>query len=352
MNRFEHLDVLRFPLACSVVMLHLCGKYTNWSIYDIDTFIKLSTYEHITLFTNIFGQLAVPTFFFISGFLFIGNKNFDVKIYKNKLLKRSRSILIPYCLWNTITLSVFLLQKMGGVIKGNDIVGTYDFLQCSNVIKYYTGDLSHLPGVPIDIPLWFIRDLYIMFLISPITIFLVKRLRDFYILFLFGLYCFQIYPMVVCFQIQTIAFFTLGVYIRMFNVDIVSLVSKYRSIIACISVISMSVRFVFGYSWLMPIFITFGFFCVIYGANYMKAKNIGKWLIQMNQYSFLVFALHYIVIRIFYGLFYNSYFEQNELIHCISYFCNIFLTVVICVSVFRILRKTAPSILLVLNGSR
>lgn len=350
MNRYEYLDVLRFPLACSVVMLHLNGNYTNWSIYDIDIFLKLSTYDYITLFTNILGQIAVPTFFFISGFLFLSNKEFNINIYKYKLIKRTKSLLFPYLVWNTITLSVFFLQKIGGVINGNNIDGIQCFLQWSNIIKYYMGDLSSLPGTPIDIPLWFIRDLYIMFLISPVTVFLLKRLKHHYILVLFVLY--QIIPVVPCFQIQTIAFFTLGIYIRFFSSNYITYINKYRTIIIFITTISFILRFIYGYSWLMPIFIIFCFLLVLYIAEHIQNNNIGRWLIKMKDYSFFIFASHYIIIRVFYGLFYSPYLKQNELIYCISYFFNIFITVFLCIQIYKIIKRISPLILSAINGTR
>ena len=98
------ITYLRFPLIILVVLLHTIiidqncfGKilipHGKYPIFDIILHI---------LQRNI-GDISVPLFFFISGFLFFYHiENFDIAIYKKKILKRIKSLLIPYLLWNTL----------------------------------------------------------------------------------------------------------------------------------------------------------------------------------------------------------------------------------------------------------
>lgn len=84
-----------------VVFLHSYNieRYRNlkWSITPLlESFISRSL-----------GNLAVPTFFFISAILFFQNYDLSKMWYKYK--SRISSIVIPYLLWNTIYLITFMI---------------------------------------------------------------------------------------------------------------------------------------------------------------------------------------------------------------------------------------------------
>lgn len=84
-----------------VVFLHSYNieKYTNlnWPITPL-----LESFVSRTL-----GNLAVPTFFFMSAILFFQNYDFT-KIW-TKYRSRISSIVVPYLLWNTIYLIIFVI---------------------------------------------------------------------------------------------------------------------------------------------------------------------------------------------------------------------------------------------------
>ena len=86
------ITFLRFPLCVAVVYIHsLVLEYVGW---DRELY-PLTTYLYQIISVNIAG-IAVPLFFFISGFLFFYNvEKFDVRVYMNKMKKRIYSSLIP-----------------------------------------------------------------------------------------------------------------------------------------------------------------------------------------------------------------------------------------------------------------
>ena len=69
-NISKSIDFLRFPLAIAVVFLHLPGQYTNWSEWSWYSWANFSGCDILSLSTNVLFQVAVPIFFFISGYLF------------------------------------------------------------------------------------------------------------------------------------------------------------------------------------------------------------------------------------------------------------------------------------------
>lgn len=61
---------------------------------------------HTTSFfiSRILASVAVPLFFFISGYLFFFRTTFSVDVYKKKLKSRIKTLLIPYLFWNFVVL--------------------------------------------------------------------------------------------------------------------------------------------------------------------------------------------------------------------------------------------------------
>ena len=155
----ETIGVLRFPLMVCVVLIHIdIPNLVNHLFVDIfDSYIIES-----------FVRIAVPLFFFISGFLFFKKvENFGWVEYKNKIKNRVKRLLVPYLLWNIIVIVLkYIFYKIG--------LEKADYLFEDGLRWVY-----HIIWRPINIQLWFVRDLFLVVLMSPIVYFLIKRLKVF-----------------------------------------------------------------------------------------------------------------------------------------------------------------------------
>ena len=102
------IDWLRFPLVILVVYIHNSGIGTSISKINIHwrnlAFDDLYNLLRI-IFSEIFPRVAVPSFFLISGYLFFFSLNsYNFAVYKKKLSSRVYSLLIPFFLWNLLTI--------------------------------------------------------------------------------------------------------------------------------------------------------------------------------------------------------------------------------------------------------
>lgn len=125
---------LRFPLALLVLLIHV-----NPQNKDIFTPIQTIDVSHITV-ANIysiigrigfyFSLVAVPFFFFTSGYFFFYKvREWNVSCYKNKIRKRLKTLLVPYLLWNILALCLVILSKCMGVwILHKPMDGLIDYL--------------------------------------------------------------------------------------------------------------------------------------------------------------------------------------------------------------------------------
>ena len=121
---------------------------------------------------NGFCRIAVPWFFVASGFFLAGHYG-ERNWYKNAIQKRIWTLLIPFVIWALIGLSVSFCIWYGAKLCG---------YQCSVVNPFENG---FIPGVvqalgfdlhSINIgPIWYLRMLFLLVLISPMICWLIKR---------------------------------------------------------------------------------------------------------------------------------------------------------------------------------
>lgn len=146
----------RFPLAVLVVFIHSVGDI-NGSYYHLRDFISHSLLSFV-----------VPAFFIMSGYLFFMNVEDRTisKWYRDKIKKRAKTLLLPYVIWNLITLMLDFLKY----VKHSICWINYGDTSLWGVINK-----SFFDYMPIDLPLWYIRDLIIMVVFSPALYYLLKR---------------------------------------------------------------------------------------------------------------------------------------------------------------------------------
>ena len=198
---YQIFDQLRFPLIILVVYIHSnmhpvdYGKidFTSLDIGNIFDLCRLSI-------GTIISQIAVPIYFFISGFLFFNKmQEWDWYIYGKKIKRRINTLLVPYVIWNTIAIllaSILFFRNCG-------LQGVVSFVQDNNYIDLFWS--SKKTGIyrvneigmptpmtfPYLIPLWYLRELMVMILLSPIFFVFFKKLGMGGGDFVINQFCFQ-----------------------------------------------------------------------------------------------------------------------------------------------------------------
>lgn len=212
----------RFPLTVLVVMIHTniaAGVISKGVEYSIDSY--LAKYI-ISLFSHSIGQLAVPTFYIISGYLF-AFKIVELSDFKIGIIKRFRSVFLPYMVWNTIAMITILLPRM-------PFLRTYfpnlsdEQIDFGIILKGYWDNSFGFDvdkgtvAAPWDMPLWYVRDLMVMFLITPILFWLHKVTKYVGLLIVFLIYMFVPSSILMTgFSLTALMFYTLGIYIAKEN---------------------------------------------------------------------------------------------------------------------------------------
>lgn len=158
------IEILRFPLASLVVAIH-CYYFNTQCINTLSGGVMPEIVKWtINIISIVLTDCAVPMFYVISGYLFfIKKSHFTTKEYVRKIQGKLYTLIIPYLCWNVI--AIFALPNF--FINATLSEKIFGFWSTSMEWGKWSG--------PWDGPLWFIRDLFIVMLFSPLLSIIVRR---------------------------------------------------------------------------------------------------------------------------------------------------------------------------------
>lgn len=184
---------LRFPLVIMVIFIH-CGGFGSLAVntHDITSMTGTDVYNILRmLISRIICRVAVPAFFAISGYLFFTNLDkWDWNIWRSKIRNRIFTLLIPYISWNILR---FLFNEFLNISQkfrhGIDIYSCLEeslskvspsmFINFSVTDTGYinwNGVMTMMP-VPVHVPFWYVRDLILLTMLTPVIYLIIKYLR-------------------------------------------------------------------------------------------------------------------------------------------------------------------------------
>lgn len=132
---YKVFDWLRFPLIVGVVFIHSFGKPFDYEALDIYNLSGIDCYNLFRVsVSKVLTHVCVPTFYFISGYLFFkGLESWNSARYKEKLKRRVKTLLIPFLIWNTIC--IFL--SLQSYFRHYGMAGVLEFLSDNNYWHLY-----------------------------------------------------------------------------------------------------------------------------------------------------------------------------------------------------------------------
>ncbi|MCR5077299.1 MAG: acyltransferase family protein [Prevotella sp.] len=238
------IRTLRFPLVVLVLLIHsnFQGVSQAWDsmLAACPAFplggTELSVGTFINFISGSLAPLANPFFFFLSGLLFFRGGDFTRQVYTGKLRRRVRSLLLPYLIWNGLFLLVLALGEWlqpGWTAAIDRPVA--DFTLTDWLLVFW--DVSLIGGqggiaAPLDIPLWFVRDLMVLTVLSPVVCYVVRLLskwrQEVAVLVLMALlYGIRWLPAGIGGSVQGLLFFGFGAYYGINRLDFTRVLRPY-----------------------------------------------------------------------------------------------------------------------------
>lgn len=332
------ISFLRFPLMVGVIFIHtqIANPNNVFQGYEATSFIL----------SNIIARVAVPLFFLCSGFLFFYKTiGFSFNTYLDKLKKRIRTLLIPFFVWNVLFIIVYSLFSY---LENGSLFG--EGFGVKEWLKAFGFNCSHHP---VNYPLWFIGDLMIAALLSPIIYWLTKKLN---IIFPLILGCLWIVNTNVCWKLEALFFFSLGAFFSINKRCFIDLV-KSRLI-------------VLGVAYLLMIAITFcckdyDFWIyirrisIIIGVGFvvsLTAKFIAneKWreCEFLTAGSFFLYLHHAILLPIYKRILFTIIPPTSDLRMITLYFLLAIITISVGIGLYYIIKRLLPKTTSFLMGGR
>lgn len=357
MDNFISKKITIISLICMIMIIYI----HSYNIVRIDGklfFQPSNTLSALNIFLQNFisegiARTAVPIFFVVSGYLFFNN--FTIKTYKQKITKRFYTLFIPYLFWSIIAVFIyFVLQSVPGV---------QHFFKNTLIINYTFPELIDITWVhPRNFPLWFLRDLMLLVIISPIIYYLVNNFTKlFFLITIILWFVIQQTPAELSYyKSEPILFFSLGAYISLINNDLI-LKRVKRNIFSTIFVLYVTLLLFktvlitfFTANNILVLFthkITIIFGIVFFWLLLDRYLINNKYLWLMSNYTFLYYVFHEPGLKIlqnaFYGIIGRSSFSSMISYIILPVFMLFFLTML-----GILMKKMIPKTTQIITGNR
>jgi hypothetical protein len=352
------ITLLRFPLILGIIIIHAYGSNVILSgkVVGISQFTGTGFLIQYYL-SSIIAAACVPCFAFISGFLFFNSFDGSINKYCGKLTSRIKRLLIPYLLWNLSMLSVL------AILQANSLTAAYFSGQFPPISSYSIyGFLNAIFGFdqsPIIVQFWFIRDLMILMLLSPILYWIIRHIPYVGLAVLLGflLFCVDKGDVRHVISIRVTFFFFTGGEVACKTASLDGW-DKYGKIFLILymllSIIELFHIGAFYYNFIHGINMILGVYLLIWLAGIINKKDnlIRNALIVLAPSSFFIYAIHAHLEMIVRKFSYIIIKPSNYTVVTLIYFFIIFITTIACISLYFLIKKLYPSLIYVMCGGR
>jgi succinoglycan biosynthesis protein ExoH len=359
----ERIDLLRFLLIVGLVFLH----YGTFPGSQASPFAGFTPSTHpVATFVNAFNLFvflsAVPLQSMISGWLFFKGADFSPAFYLRLYRRRARSILFPMVTWNllifALSLGIFAIDRKSVLL---DLI-RYDMsdLGPQAVLNALLGITRH----PINFQFWFLRDLLLTILVSPLLGLALRRLPILGLLFLFAVWIGD-YTLGIFFRTDVLFFFYLGGYVRVHNVRLpefspratVALVLFFAMAAAArtlapvfLDTESPDVAFLLGVATrLMRIVGVLSFWAI---APFLLPTSFGRLLVSFGPLAFFLHALHWPLNQFIKLALASLIPGDGSPALLLNYFLTTLLTISAAVLLAMVMSRHCPAVFDHLSGGR
>ena len=367
------ISFIRFPLTVGIVFIHFSlneGLFIHGIRYGMDN--PEWYFFIINIISQVFARVCVPLFYVISGFLFFYGDDFCPGVFQRKLKSRFRTLLIPFLIWNIIAVVWQMKSLLPGVssyftpveIKFSMLRIFNTFFCCSNSNGILvTSALNDSTGglYPIDVPLWFIRDLMVMVLFSPVIYWIIKRVGNVFLVLMCLLwFSSPLYipkDSYVMSLITASTFFSIGASFSINKMDLVSSFQRWMFVpfiyipIAIADALTKNQEY---NVYFHKLGILVGIVSAVVLASCFVRNGKGRHSIALANCSFFIYALHFLFIGDLGKIAFVTLHvpDNNPYAMLALYFVVPIISVLICLGLYTLLKRYMPKVCNLLIGGR
>lgn len=290
-NLSSRINLMRIILISGIVLVHVP--------HDPETSPFLGLYGVFDWLRVFLGdalfRIGVPCLSAISGYLLF-RRGWSAFNYPATIKSKTKTVLLPFFLWNGgLLIAVMLLQRTG--------LGVGYFPDLWNASPREM--LSHgvaVEELPVNVPLYFLRDLFVCILLSPLLALLVRRFAVPTLAILLLLTAIPDFSLIIVQKKSILFSFTLGIALALYKIDLKMLDPYAKPLTAATLVMSAALatalywtgpEFTFSLNLLRNLLAVFGVLGFWVASSLLVENRLGRRLSQTGSLSFWIFCAHY-----------------------------------------------------------
>ncbi|MFN6018257.1 MAG: acyltransferase family protein [Verrucomicrobiota bacterium] len=332
--------------ACILIVIYHALSFSS-------KFQLKNTFRADHFFGDMFFYGRVPFFFVVAGYLFHHSYSRNGKM-KDTVVKRIKNLIPPYVFWNMIMMLMILISLQLGFSYGDK-----KYLSTSEIISMSSG----IGSIPANHSLWFVRDLMILFLISP----LLMRYQTFLPYISVLAFSFSIIHQNSNFlEASSLGFYIIGMYLYKSNQpkDLEARIRGIRSSSIYVYLGAMFCLAFINQSHLMPKIIgIIGHFIgisMITLIGELLARGTGfisNASLAISESSFLIYLSHIPILSFFVKAVelnkpISELMHKHQFFNVITWLCFAAIIITVTTIIHRFIKQRFPQWLIVLTGSR
>lgn len=325
----DKIKVISFLCTVMVLFRHSRNLVAFWGTENVANY---TAYMENAM--SVITEVAVPSFFIISGYFFFKYDYYENNNYMRMIKKKLKSLVIPFIIWNII---------------GAIILSLYDPAKIGNSIQACVSNLllSHWNG-----PLWYVRDLILIMIIAPVYAWIFKIDNKFLYLIIFLILFFRWWP------VDTAVLSTEG----QFFFFIGGLIRNNKVILDCklpipFFIILLILWFVFCFN-IFPLYeinlhrlnTIVGIIILWRVVDFCRDK-VYNFLYVFSSYSFFIYVMHIYMVKFIKRTISYLYYE-NDQIALLAYVLVPLLTIVITIGIAKYWKAKSLNTYYIVTGGR
>lgn len=342
------INIARFIFVLGVLFIHFPISYV--AVDGISLTARETPIYNLLSSRFFLSDTCLCGLFLISGYLFFKNVRggYSEELYFKKINARLWSIGVPYVFWN-----IFWL--MYNLLKAYKLQGTADseLLEITNVGDFFACFWQRGYGVHPDFPIagytWFLRDLFVFALLSPIYNYCFKNK---------GIGVLLLVILVICKSIKgwyipgINAWLYFGGFIASKNLSLEAICNRISWIVCVCSfcIVNYVYYYILHVEAVYILLVIVSFIPIIKMSLYLCNS---KWLLLISASSTFLYLTHIFVLNVSRHCLAKMLVINSDVDMCIYYLLNAAICFIICLGSYCILKKMKANMLLkVLTGGR
>jgi len=325
------LRTASFVATIFVVIRHSANIQAFYSCLEVP--YLLSSFESGTVFVT---DVAVPFFFFASGFFFMSHSYYGLGPYVEMLKKKLRTLFVPFAFWNMCGAFVLCVYDKHGVL-GNS------FMSC--VHNFF---MSSWYG-----PLWYVRDIMLMMALYPLYGWMLYKrwtqllLAAFIVYWMYARWCPGWCDLLTG---EGVIFFFLGGLFQKHKGLLSKRSPRWLSVVALLVWLLMSYLFTSwdGVAHRISLLIAIPAFWMSLD---LVSGNIKEWCLRLAPYSFLIYVTHFYLQKAIKTIL-AHFFEGNVWMALFAFFLVPLVCVITTILVGKYWKRWSPKSYSICVGGR